>query len=119
MVARKYFAYLVVGTLPNRSAKRRDSLWTSLLTALLNSRQMLKKFVMKNNALGTVSDATFTAHFNRALAKGSENGTFARPKGMSSHRSIQPTMDHMSWCWPSHSHCTLTNEVYRVVASLS
>jgi hypothetical protein len=112
MVARKYFLYLVVDTLPNRSAKRRDSLRTSVLTILLNSRQMLKKFVMKNNALGTV-------HFNRALAKGSENGTFARPKGMSSHRLIQPAMDHMSWCWPSHSHCAVTNDAHRVVASLS
>jgi hypothetical protein len=119
MVARKYFPYLVVDTLRNRSAKRRDSLWTSVLTTLLNSRQMLKKFVMKNNALGTVSDATFTAHFNRALAKGSENGTFARPKGMSSHRSIQLAMDHMSWCWHSHSRCTLTDEFHRVVVSLS
>jgi hypothetical protein len=119
MVARKYFLYLVVDTLPNRSAKRRDSLRTPVLTTLLNSRQMLKKFVMKNNALGTVSDATFTSHFNKALAKGSENGTFARPKGMSSHRLIQPAMDHMSWCWPSHSHCAVTNDAHRVVASLS
>jgi len=39
-------------------------------------------FVRKNNALGEPTDANFNNLFNRALAKGSENGTFDRPKGM-------------------------------------
>ena len=52
-----------------------------LTTTLSNSRQTLKKFVQSNNVLGDINDAAFNSHFNRALAKGSENGTFARPKG--------------------------------------
>ncbi|KAF2225230.1 linker histone H1 and H5 family-domain-containing protein [Elsinoe ampelina] len=48
-----------------------------------SSRQTLKKYVMANNSLGNISDAVYTARFNQALAKGSENGTFVRPKGAS------------------------------------
>ncbi|KAM0694068.1 hypothetical protein Q7P36_006194 [Cladosporium allicinum] len=48
-----------------------------------SSRQALKKYVLANNVLGNVNDATFTSLFNRALAKGSESGVFARPKGPS------------------------------------
>ncbi|KAK3677137.1 hypothetical protein LTR78_002675 [Recurvomyces mirabilis] len=48
-----------------------------------SSRQALKKYVQANNNLGGVTDASFTSHFNRALQKGSESGTFARPKGPS------------------------------------
>jgi hypothetical protein len=56
---------------------------------LPNSRQALKKYVLANNELGNVNDAQFTSLFNRALAKGSESGVFARPKGTSSQRSMQ------------------------------
>lgn len=38
---------------------------------------------MANNSLGSISDAIYTARFNQALAKGSESGVFARPKGTS------------------------------------
>ncbi|KAF2150007.1 hypothetical protein K461DRAFT_270552 [Myriangium duriaei CBS 260.36] len=48
-----------------------------------SSRQTLKKYVLANNQLGSISDATFTTRFNSALAKGSETGIFARPKGPS------------------------------------
>ena len=54
-----------------------------LILMLLHSRQALKKYVQANNNLGGATDATFTSHFNRALQKGSETGTFARPKGTS------------------------------------
>jgi hypothetical protein len=54
-------------------------------------------FVTKNNVLGNVKEATFNSLFNRALAKGSENGTFDRPKGMFSNRSIQHVMVRKSW----------------------
>jgi hypothetical protein len=51
-----------------------------------------------NNAFGdTTSEATFTSLFNRALAKGSENGTFDRPKGMFPIRSIQHAMFCVVW----------------------
>jgi len=48
-----------------------------------SSRQALKKYVRANYNLGTVTDATFTARFNQALSKGSETGTFDRPRGAS------------------------------------
>lgn len=48
-----------------------------------SSRQAIKKYVQANNNLGGVTDAQFTTQFNRALAKGSETGVFARPKGPS------------------------------------
>ncbi|KAL1587089.1 hypothetical protein WHR41_04284 [Cladosporium halotolerans] len=48
-----------------------------------SSRQALKKYVLVNNQLGNVKDAQFTSLFNRALAKGSDDGVFARPKGPS------------------------------------
>ncbi|KAF2211936.1 hypothetical protein CERZMDRAFT_106238 [Cercospora zeae-maydis SCOH1-5] len=48
-----------------------------------SSRQAIKKYVLANNNLAGTSDAVFTAQFNRALQKGSENGVFARPKGTS------------------------------------
>ena len=41
-----------------------------------------------NNAFGDTKEAAFTSLFNRALAKGSENGTFDRPKGMFTNRSM-------------------------------
>ncbi|CAK1365930.1 Histone H1 [Cercospora beticola] len=48
-----------------------------------SSRQAIKKYVQANNNLTGVSDAVFTAQFNRALQKGSDSGVFARPKGTS------------------------------------
>ncbi|PPJ55585.1 hypothetical protein CBER1_03723 [Cercospora berteroae] len=48
-----------------------------------SSRQAIKKYVLANNNLTGVSDAVFTAQFNRALQKGSDSGVFARPKGTS------------------------------------
>lgn len=50
-----------------------------------------------NNALGDTKEATFTSLFNRALAKGSENGTFDRPKGMFPNRSMQHVVVCTSW----------------------
>jgi hypothetical protein len=74
----------------NTRAKRRDfSRYIWLTSYFPNSRQALKKYVLANNSLGNVNDATFTSLFNRALAKGSESGVFARPKGTSSQRSMQ------------------------------
>lgn len=70
-----------------------------------------------NNNLGDVKDATFNSLFNRALAKGSENGTFARPKGMFAQRSIQHGMFHMSEGWespPSHLDMCLIPSLYRL-----
>ncbi|KXT09642.1 hypothetical protein AC579_3138 [Pseudocercospora musae] len=43
----------------------------------------IKKYVLANNNLGGVSDNAFTVQFNKALQKGSDNGTFLRPKGTS------------------------------------
>ena len=106
-VARKYFTHLVAHALPRRSAKGRDSLLNIFADCdALNSRQSLKKFVWMNNAFGsTTSEATFTSLFNRALAKGSENGTFDRPKGMFPHRLIQHVMVCKSWrCRSSSLH---------------
>jgi hypothetical protein len=64
--------------------------------SLSYSRQALKKYVHANNVLGNVNDATFTSLFNRALAKGSESGVFARPKGTSSQRSTQRVICRVS-----------------------
>jgi len=70
---------------------------THLTDILLpNSRQALKKYVLANNVLGNVNDAQFTSLFNRALAKGSESGVFARPKGTSPQRSMQCMMCRVS-----------------------
>ncbi|GAB7337514.1 hypothetical protein MBLNU457_g2838t1 [Dothideomycetes sp. NU457] len=48
-----------------------------------SSRQALKKYVLANNNLGSISDAAFTQRFNHALSKGTESGAFVRPKGAS------------------------------------
>ncbi|KAF7198160.1 Histone H1, partial [Pseudocercospora fuligena] len=45
-----------------------------------SSRQAIKKYVLANNNLAGVSDNAFTVQFNKALQKGSDNGTFLRPK---------------------------------------
>ncbi|KAK4890754.1 hypothetical protein LTR27_010573 [Elasticomyces elasticus] len=47
-----------------------------------SSRQALQKYVQANNNLN-ITDARFRALFNAALARGSESGVFARPKGSS------------------------------------
>jgi histone H1/5 len=60
---------------------------------LPNSRQSIKKYVQANNNLSGVTDATFTAQFNKALQKGSETGVFARPKG-----TIFPTITTTHTC---------------------
>lgn len=59
-----------------------------LTRCVYNSRQALKKYVLANNNLAGVSDAVFTAQFNRALQKGSDSGVFARPKGTSNRTII-------------------------------
>lgn len=72
----------------------RTSVLHILLTYMFShSRQALKKYVLVNNQLGNVKDAQFTSLFNRALAKGSDDGVFARPKGKPSQRSIQCMAD--------------------------
>ncbi|KAF2862157.1 hypothetical protein K470DRAFT_256139 [Piedraia hortae CBS 480.64] len=48
-----------------------------------SSRQAIKKYILANHRLDNVSDTQFSNLFNRALQKGAENGTFARPKGPS------------------------------------
>ncbi|KAF2768583.1 hypothetical protein EJ03DRAFT_328233 [Teratosphaeria nubilosa] len=48
-----------------------------------SSRQAIKKYVMANNDLGNATESAISSNLNRALLKGSENGTFTRPKGNS------------------------------------
>ncbi|KXT02961.1 hypothetical protein AC578_10615 [Pseudocercospora eumusae] len=50
---------------------------------LQHRRQAIKKYVLANNNLAGVSDNAFTVQFNKALQKGSDSGTFLRPKGPS------------------------------------
>lgn len=72
---------------------------------LQHRRQAIKKYVLANNNLAGVSDNAFTAQFNKALQKGSDNGTFLRPKG-TSNQTIATTI---------HSCCDLTFDVPEVV----
>ncbi|KAM0717575.1 hypothetical protein Q7P37_007427 [Cladosporium fusiforme] len=61
------------------------------------TRQVLKKYLRLNFPIQHVSDAQFTSLFNRALAKGSESGAFARPKGPSGPVKLgQPTKSKIS-----------------------
>lgn len=60
----------------NRSPTR------SMLT-VLDSRQAIQKYIKANNTLGSITDAQFRSHVNRAIASGEEKGVFSRPKGRS------------------------------------
>jgi histone H1/5 len=57
--------------------------WASANMCSTFSRQGIKKYIKANNSLGSVSDATFNSHINRALAAGEKSGVFERPKGPS------------------------------------
>jgi histone H1/5 len=47
----------------------------------LRSRQAIQKYIKANNSLGSVTDAAFKSHVNRAIAAGVKNEEFLQPKG--------------------------------------
>jgi len=54
-----------------------------LNTNILSSRQAIKKYILANNDLGNVTEATINMHISKALQSGEDGGDFLRPKGPS------------------------------------